>query len=108
MGRYLPGNRVVIDFTFEPYEGEPGDPETVTATLRNPVTAAETDLADDLTDPIGDGTFTVSYLIPDDAQAGDYRVRLQGVGNNRDAAIEHVFTVEDSLFDGPPDVVVEP
>lgn len=101
MGRYLPGNRVIVDFVFEPYEGEPRDPDEVTATLRNPVTDEETDITTEVSDPAGAGAFTVSHLFPAGTEPGDWRFLLAGSGNGIDAALEHVITITASTFDTP-------
>lgn len=96
MGRYVPGETVVVKFTF----AGGNDPTTVTAFMRRP-DGDEVDLADNVSEPQGTGAFSVSYDFVDDDPPGDYLFDIRGSGNVRGAVLWRVH-LEDNGFVSAP------
>lgn len=89
MGRYIAGEKVIVDFTFEA-----GDPDTVTARLLKPNGIEETLT---VTPELGDGVFSTTYTIGPSDPTGDYFVKITGTGAVVGAAL-HRFHVSDDAF----------
>jgi hypothetical protein len=94
VGRYVPGETVVVDFTF----AGGNDPTAVTAVMRKP-DGEEVDLDANVSEPQGTGAFSVSYDFADDDPPGDYLFDIRGTGNVRGAVLWRVHLDDNGFTD---------
>lgn len=93
MGRYVAGQRVVIDFTFA--EGDPG---AVTVDMRKP-DGTETDISANVANEPDVGAYSVFYDFVNDDPPGDYLFDIRGTGPVRGAVLWRVH-LDDNGFVG--------
>lgn len=92
MGRYVPGETVVVDFTF----AGGNDPAAVTVRMKKP-DGDEVDLGANVSAPQGTGAFSVSYDFANDDPPGDYLFDIRGTGNVRGAVLWRVHLDDNGL-----------